>query len=368
MNSSKKLSVDKMSENLAENHSCSFEQSVGEDSPRVSVIVPVYKVEKYLPECIDSILAQTFTDFELILVDDGSPDNSGKICDDYATRDSRIRVFHKENGGVSSARNLGLDNARGKWIAFADSDDTVGEKYLENLLPSGNDELVVGGAIVVERDGRMRAEQRRDEVLSCRDAIRIRKIYRSGAPWAKIFRRDIIAKNSLSFNENIVFSEDLVFLVDYLKCISKVRYRSISLDYYYHLRVGGLTMGKVPFESDFLLFKSIRSSFGVILCGEFDCDTSLYLKRIFFRAISRCYRCSSWRDLFFLYRNTLNRVCQNGVLRVCSREVSPDWKWSSLHEKIFLMKRLFLFDVLLMCWSSLRFFAWVCKRLRGGRE
>ena len=103
-------------------------------SPKVSVIVPVYKVEKYLPECIDSILAQTFTDFELILVDDGSPDNSGKICDDYAARDSRVRVFHKENGGVSSARNFGIDNARGEWIALMDGDDRWLPCHLENIF------------------------------------------------------------------------------------------------------------------------------------------------------------------------------------------------------------------------------------------
>ena len=92
-------------------------------TPKISVIVPVYNVEKYLPRCIDSILSQTFTDFELLLIDDGSPDNCGKICDEYAAKDSRVRVFHKPNGGVSSARNLGLDNARGEWIAFIDSDD-----------------------------------------------------------------------------------------------------------------------------------------------------------------------------------------------------------------------------------------------------
>lgn len=92
-------------------------------NPRISVIVPVYNTEKYLSECVDSILAQTFTGFELLLIDDGSSDNSGAICDEYAVKDSRIRVFHKLNGGVSSARNLGLDNARGEWIIFIDGDD-----------------------------------------------------------------------------------------------------------------------------------------------------------------------------------------------------------------------------------------------------
>ena len=93
--------------------------------PEISIIVPVYQVEKYLNECIDSILAQTFTDFELILVDDGSPDNCPALCDAAAKRDSRVRVIHKQNGGVSTARNAGLDAAQGNWIAFVDSDDTV---------------------------------------------------------------------------------------------------------------------------------------------------------------------------------------------------------------------------------------------------
>lgn len=97
----------------------------------ISIIVPVYKVEKYIGECIDSILGQTYENFELILVDDGSPDNSSKICDKYAAKDERIKVIHKENGGVSSARNVGLDNAKGEYITFIDSDDMVDDQYLE---------------------------------------------------------------------------------------------------------------------------------------------------------------------------------------------------------------------------------------------
>ena len=102
--------------------------------PEVSVIVPVYKVEPYLHRCIDSILGQTFTDFELILVDDGSPDNCGKICDEYAKKDGRVRVVHKENGGVSSARNTGLQIACGKFIYFCDSDDYVEKELLNDTV------------------------------------------------------------------------------------------------------------------------------------------------------------------------------------------------------------------------------------------
>ncbi len=101
--------------------------------PQISIIVPIYKVENYLHRCVDSILAQTFTDFELILVDDGSPDNCGKICDDYAKKDNRIKVIHKENGGLSSARNAGIDIAKGDYLSFVDSDDWIHPQMIELL-------------------------------------------------------------------------------------------------------------------------------------------------------------------------------------------------------------------------------------------
>ncbi|MBQ8729868.1 MAG: glycosyltransferase, partial [Lachnospiraceae bacterium] len=102
--------------------------------PKLSIIVPVYKVEPYIHKCVDSILYQTFTDFELILVDDGSPDNCGKICDEYAQKDEHVRVIHKKNGGLSDARNFGLEVAVGEYISFIDSDDWVDKNiYTESL-------------------------------------------------------------------------------------------------------------------------------------------------------------------------------------------------------------------------------------------
>ena len=105
--------------------------------PEISIIVPVYNVEKYLQRCVDSILAQTFSDFELLLVDDGSPDNCGEICDWYATQDDRVHVIHQKNGGLSAARNAGIDwafsNSDSQWLNFIDSDDWVHPQYLEVL-------------------------------------------------------------------------------------------------------------------------------------------------------------------------------------------------------------------------------------------
>lgn len=109
----------------------------------VSVIVPVYNAEKWLRRCVDSILAQTYTDFELLLIDDGSNDGSGDICDEYAALDPRIHVFHKSNGGASSARNMGLDHAQGEWIAFADADDHVTPEWLLNYRVNENSDKAV---------------------------------------------------------------------------------------------------------------------------------------------------------------------------------------------------------------------------------
>ncbi len=114
----------------------------------ISIIVPVYNVEKYLGRCVDSILSQTFSDFELILVDDGSTDNSGRLCEEYAAKDKRIRVIHKENGGLSSARNAGIDVAAGKYLGFVDSDDYIDHdmyEYLSGIIEKENADLAICG-------------------------------------------------------------------------------------------------------------------------------------------------------------------------------------------------------------------------------
>lgn len=116
------------------------------NEPLISIVIPVYRCEDFLRPCIDSIIAQSFTDWELILVDDGTPDNAGAICDEYATRDSRIRVFHKENGGATSARKYGVEHAQGSWIFFSDSDDYLTPNALKSLSSKVTDnvDMVIG--------------------------------------------------------------------------------------------------------------------------------------------------------------------------------------------------------------------------------
>ncbi|MBR4996068.1 MAG: glycosyltransferase family 2 protein [Alistipes sp.] len=123
----------------------------------ISIIVPIYNTETYLRECVDSILAQTYTDFELLLIDDGSKDSSGVICDEYAAKDSRVRVFHKENGGVSSARNLGLNNAKGEYLIVIDADDywcrIDALEQLYNVAVENNVDIVRGEYKAVDKNG-----------------------------------------------------------------------------------------------------------------------------------------------------------------------------------------------------------------------
>lgn len=170
-----------------------------EQSILISVIVPVYKVEAYLSRCVDSILAQTYRNLEILLVDDGSPDSCGKICDDYAHRDPRIRVIHKINGGLSSARNAGLDIARGQYIAFVDSDDWIEPEMYETMLAAAIREdvpLVCAGRYDVESktgERKLGLCPAKAEVITGEETAR--RIFTwegmDSAAWDKLYRREL---------------------------------------------------------------------------------------------------------------------------------------------------------------------------------
>lgn len=165
----------------------------------LSIIVPVYKVENYLPRCVDSILAQTVRDFELILVDDGSPDRCGAICDEYALQDSRIRVIHKKNGGLSSARNAGLDIARGQWLGFVDSDDRIVPDCYEKLLACAEGQKVklvcAGRWDVSERTGETTPGLCPEKEESVSGMELARRIFTwdhlDSAAWDKLYRAEL---------------------------------------------------------------------------------------------------------------------------------------------------------------------------------
>lgn len=192
--------------------------------PKVSIIVPIYKAEKYLRCCLDSIRQQTFTDWECILVDDGSPDGSGDICDEYAHRDSRFRVFHKENGGVSSARNLGIDNSNGDFLCFFDADDLIPKNSLSALVaPFSNDvDSTVGGFQILGINNDILFELKTQSTHRINFNEAIRDFYPNGSMdwqrylWNRMFRTDVIHKYHIRFREDIYYKEDGLFLVEFL--------------------------------------------------------------------------------------------------------------------------------------------------------
>ena len=199
----------------------------------ISVIVPVYKAEMYLRRCIDSILAQTYKDFELLLIDDGSPDNCGAICDEYAAKDSRVHVFHKENGGVSSARNLGLDNARGEWIAFVDSDDWIGPSYLEELVKGLDSDWVIGGYVSIPDGEKCSTKDYSYDRNSFGVLIERHQKDLIRSPWGSLLKLSIIKDNGISFDSKVRLGEDTIFNYQYLYYCNSVRTISVCEYYYY---------------------------------------------------------------------------------------------------------------------------------------
>lgn len=197
------------------------------NTPAISIIVPVYNAEAYLQKCLNSIISQPFKDWECILVDDGSTDGSASICDKSALKDGRFKVIHKNNEGVSSARNIGIDNAKGDWITFVDSDDWLEGDFLS--LPSmaqiGSDLLIID-CLIRKSD---------NIVLDHYDAAiydrgQIQQTFRNLmfrqcmlGPWSKFFRREIIMKNKIKFDQDLKWAEDRLFNLQFLSYCNKIQ-------------------------------------------------------------------------------------------------------------------------------------------------
>lgn len=230
-------------------------------SPEISVIVPIYNVEKYLRRCIDSILAQVFTNFELLLVDDGSTDSSGEICDDYSNIDHRIRVVHKANGGVSSARNIGLDNARGEWIAFIDADDWISVNYLMTLIENRNKAQLIIGSFQLENTNEQYLGHYLNEGLYNEDSIK--NIFECKpysilliTPWAKLFKSEVIKMHDICFDCTIVGGEDTLFVLSYFLYIDSFYVTNQPI--YHYWRENGLSCQFHDMSSVFKFIKEMR--------------------------------------------------------------------------------------------------------------
>lgn len=190
--------------------------------PKVSIIVPVYKAEQYLHRCVDSILSQSFIDWELILVDDGSPDRSGAICDEYAQKDDRIRVIHKENGGVSSARNIALERIAGEWLTFVDSDDCLYPNALQRwveVAEQNNLDLIQCHFNREYKEGQVASNE--IEVMSAEQYADTENYLTCAG--GTLFKSSIVKEHALRFDEKVRLGEDQIFLLSHMQHCKRIQ-------------------------------------------------------------------------------------------------------------------------------------------------
>lgn len=250
----------------------------GESVPKLSIIIPVYNVEDYIVECLDSIGYQTFKDFEVLLVDDGSTDKSGTICSRYARRDERFKYFYQENKGVSAARNLGIDNAIGDFISFVDPDDVIAINYYACMFRTQEKysaDIVQGEMVTIDETGTVKKEQHNLEMLEKLLAIKHETVVAVGTDeimncvtentfnclsWGKIFKRTLFGEKRFPYELSL--GEDMA-IVPGIVASAKIAVRDISPVYYYRIRKKSLLHGTVSvkrFREDLRGSEAMRES------------------------------------------------------------------------------------------------------------
>ncbi|MGN0334389.1 MAG: glycosyltransferase [Lachnospiraceae bacterium] len=214
-------------------------------NPKVSLIVPVYNAEKYLNRCIDSVLKQDFTDYELILIDDGSSDASGAICDEYASKDGRIQVVHKENSGVSDSRNLAISLAKGEYLQFLDSDDWIIPEAVGLLVRAMEEhdcDMVIADFYRVVGERLARKGDIQENILLSREEFAIQMMEKPadfyyGVLWNKLYRREMIEAHGLRMDKDISWCEDFIFNMEYIRHVRSVY--ALQVPIYYYVKTKG---------------------------------------------------------------------------------------------------------------------------------
>ena len=309
---------------------------------KVSVIIPVYRVEAYLKRCVDSVRNQTLQEIEIILVNDGSPDNCGKMCDEYALEDERIKVIHKENGGLSSARNAGIEIATGEYISFVDSDDYIDLQMLEkmyHIAVQSNSDMVGCGFSQIMGNGCWRKVQSNlaQGVYNHQEIVeqlvvhilgndqRIGQKQREGFAWLNVYKKEIIDLYNLLFrSERIYYHEDEIFLLDFLLHANTVSFVDEPL---YHYEYNGSSLSncyrKTLWEMSQQLieiFREFSRAYGI----EEECKRriDLYmLSYVFYTVRNECHP-----DANYTRQQTielLRRICEDDEVQRVLKEPFP---------------------------------------------
>ena len=303
------------------------------DMPKFSIIVPIYKVEKYLNQCVESVLTQSYEDFELILVDDGSPDNCGKMCDAFVKKDKRVKVVHKENGGLVSARKAGAEVATGDYVVCLDGDDWLDARCLETyseIIETYNVDLIVSRGGYASEDGTVYAQKNnwsyRKGLYS---RINIEKeifpmlMQNENAEYFvpsavdKAFRTDLYKKIQLSVSDKIKIGEDGACTIPYI-WNAKSLFITDAISFYYRQTTTSMTREKKAFDwnGPELIYKHIRNQ---ITISDFDFEEQLYRKTVhelFNVAVSQFYRKEKYKALV----RDIKKNLQNPIYSECIKK------------------------------------------------
>lgn len=319
-------------------------------NPAISVIVPVFNVEKYIDKCINSILEQEFTDFELIIVDDGSTDSSGEICDKYAEIDNRIKVIHKKNEGVSIARNIGIELSQGEWIYFVDSDDWIDFDLLSTFKKNISDDigLYFIGLKVETIDSNI-LEYTFDECLFTDKKDAIKYIYNKrifGVTCNKLFNNKIIKDYNIRFNIQLNSYEDELFTLEYCRYINCIKTINFS-GYHYRYVSSGLSkrilLPKERFCIALLLYKSMIN---ISRDNDFINYAKKYLTYHLYDSFEQYYKRSPITKISNVQKNKYLLICYDLLHKndFCKGLISN--KRIIVLKIIFLVKNSFIIDVI----------------------
>lgn len=240
--------------------------------PKISIIMPVYNCKDYVAKSIESVINQKFTSWEFIIVDDGSTDGSGEICDTYASNDARIKVIHLDNGGVSQARNKGLENATGEYIQFLDSDDMILPQTMQVAIDNiENNDMVIWGYEIFPVAGKNHTDSPKTYKSPSEMSSDFNTLSQYGlinTPWNKLFRRKIIEENGLIFDKKISYGEDALFNLSYFKHCGGVKViPDVLHKYRYDSNSTNSLSGKFH-ENMMYIQQLIKEECDSIFCGD----------------------------------------------------------------------------------------------------
>lgn len=317
-------------------------------NPAISVIVPVYKAEKYIHRCLDSIINQTFKDFELILVDDGSPDRSGEICDEYAAKDKRVKVIHKENGGVASARQCGIDAATGEYTIHADPDDWMELDMLKcmyNAIKEDNADLLITDFYFNKENKEIYCKQP-IRSLKQEDILKSALTELHGSMCNKLLKTSIYKENNIKFIESIDFCEDVLFWLQILQSQNlKINHLQKAF-YHYDLFSNNCSITRKGSQKMAIIMEKYIYNLEILVPDKFYKEMGTSIINTLAHAFLLGIKIKQYKSYFKKYKQYIDFIPISNINQILFRlsyyNISIAYKLYNIKKKFhFLIKRFF---------------------------